>query len=85
MSKKATGILFCFIGVFLARINIFFDIKKDVLFFICMLGVLIAITGLAFFAAGLKRIERKIKICSFCYKKNDAEEKFCIKCKKPFL
>jgi sulfite exporter TauE/SafE len=82
--KKLVGILISLVGVLLTRSNLWFEPGSLQAFFVKTAGVMMACIGLAVFASGIKnKIEKTIRICPNCFKKNDAENEICRKCKKP--
>jgi drug/metabolite transporter (DMT)-like permease len=83
--KKIQGILLAVVGVFLARIDVFITLEKAQLFPVSAIGILLALTGTAVYAAGMPRTVKRVKTCSSCLKKNYVEATFCEKCKKPLL
>ncbi len=83
-TKKIFGIIIALIGVVLTKVTFSFEAGSSQAFFLKIAGVLIACTGIAVFAGGIRnKIEKKIRICHHCYKKNDAENALCRSCKKP--
>ena len=83
--RKILGILLACIGVFLARIEVFFLLEKTLLFACVVLGILLAFAGIAVYAAGMPSTMRRFKACPSCFRKNYAEATICEKCKKPLL
>lgn len=85
-TKKIVGIIIALSGVGLTKTAPWFGTASSRAFFVQTAGVLIACVGIAIFASGLnKKIEKKIRICPHCYKKNDANNKNCRSCKKPLI
>ena len=70
--RKTLGILLAGLGVFLARIEVFFSFEKKILIVLTAAGVLIALTGIAVYAGGMPRELKKAKGCPNCFTKNDA-------------
>ena len=83
--KKTQGILLAGVGVILARIDVFFALEKTQLFSISALGIMLALTGTAVYAAGMPRTVKRITACPSCFRKNYTEATICEKCKKPLL
>jgi len=81
--QKILGVLIAAAGVFLARIDVFFDVEKRLLFSLNVLGILIAFVGIAVYAAGMPKQLKRSKGCPFCFTKNDAAAAACRRCKKP--
>jgi len=82
--KKVFGIIIGLVGILLTRTNPWFELGSVQAFFVKTAGVMMACIGIAVFASGIKnKIEKTIRICPHCFKKNDAENKLCHKCKKP--
>jgi hypothetical protein len=80
--RKFLGILLACVGVFLARIEVFLQLEKTLLFSCVVLGILLAFTGIAVYAAGMPSKLRRFKACPSCFRKNYAEATICEKCKK---
>ena len=81
--RKLAGLSISIIGVVMVRANPF-EAGTPPALYTKMLGVAAACAGIAVFASGIKgKIEKKIRICPQCYKKNDAENTICRSCKKP--
>jgi uncharacterized membrane protein YidH (DUF202 family) len=83
--RKIFGILLAGVGVFLARIEVFMQLDTTTLFACTVLGILLAFTGIAVYAAGMPSAMRRFKACPACFRKNYAEATVCEKCKKPLL
>jgi len=83
--KKIQGVLLAVIGVFLARIEVFITLEKAQLFSINAIGIILALTGTALYAAGMPHTLKRVKTCPSCLKKNYVEATICEKCKKPLL
>jgi hypothetical protein len=83
--KKIQGILLAAIGVFLARIEVFITLEKTQLFSINAIGIILALTGIALYAAGMPRTLKRVKTCPSCFNKNYVEATICNNCKKPLL
>ena len=82
-TRKLIGLLISIIGVLMVRANPFESGTSPALY-TKMLGVMIACAGIAVFVGGIKqKIEKRIRICPHCFKKNDAENTLCRTCKKP--
>jgi len=82
---KVFGIFLALVGVWLSRFSPWAEAGTSQGFGVRVAGVLLACAGIAVFAAGIqKKFEKKVRICPQCYVKNDAEEKLCRKCKRPF-
>jgi len=81
--RKLAGISISLIGVLMVRANPY-EAGSSPALYTRMLGVMAACAGIAIFASGInKKIEKKLRICPHCFKKNEAENGFCRKCKKP--
>jgi len=81
--KKLFGIIIGLIGVVVTKTNFWFESDSLQAFFVKAAGVMIACVGIAVFATGIKnKIEKTIRICPNCFKKNDAENEICRRCKK---
>jgi hypothetical protein len=83
--KKIQGLMIAAMGIFLARIDVFFALEKNQLFTISAIGIMLALTGIAIYAAGMPRTVKRVTTCPSCFRKNYAEATFCEKCKKPLL
>ena len=82
--KKLVGILISLVGVLLTRSNLWFEPGSLQAFCVKTAGIMMACIGLPVFASGIKnKIEKTIRICPNCFKKNDAKNETCRKCKKP--
>jgi hypothetical protein len=82
--KKLFGIIISLVGVLLTRSNLWFEPGSLQVFFVKTAGVMMACIGIAVFASGIKnKFEKTIRICPNCFKKNDAENEKCRRCKKP--
>ena len=82
-TRKLVGLLISIAGVLMVRANPF-EAGTPPALYAKMLGVMLACAGIAVFAGGIKqKTEKRIRICPHCYKKNDAENTLCRKCKKP--
>jgi hypothetical protein len=81
--QKILGVLIAAAGVFLARIDVFFDVEKRLLLSLNALGILIAFVGIAVYAGGMPKQLKRSKGCPFCFTKNDAAAAACRRCKKP--
>jgi ribosomal protein L40E len=80
--KKITGIFFAVAGVFLTRIDVFTQIENNMVFSLNALGILLAFTGIAIYASGMPRTLQKVRVCPFCYAKNEVSAKTCKQCRK---
>ena len=83
--QKIQGVILAVVGVFMARIDVFITLEKTQLFSISAIGIILALTGIAVYAAGMPRTVKRVKTCPACLKKNYAEATICEKCKKPLL
>ena len=81
--KKVFGIIIGLVGILLTRTNPWFESGSLQAFFVKTAGVMMACIGIAVFASGIKnKIEKTIRICPNCFKKNDAKKEICRRCKK---
>jgi hypothetical protein len=71
------------VGLTLARLDVFINVDTQTLFLAKAAGVLLAFSGIARYVSGVPHTKRQVKICPFCYIKNDTTEEVCKKCKKP--
>ena len=79
---KLIGFLISLVGVVMVRANPF-DAASTPALYTKMIGVMVACAGIAVFAGGInKKVEKRIRVCPKCYKKNDAEQEFCRSCKQ---
>jgi len=81
--QKSLGVVIAAAGVFLARIDSFSPIEKTLLFSLTALGIMIALAGIAVYAAGMPRELKKIRVCPGCFARNEATAEVCRRCKKP--
>ena len=82
--RKTLGIAIGAAGVFLARIDVFLQIEKTLLFSLNALGILLAFAGIAVYATGMPSTMKRFKACPNCFTKNDASSETCAKCKTKF-
>lgn len=85
MNKRKTfGLVLSCNGIIFSRIDVFMVIgNTQMLFFIKLLGILLALSGIFLFATGIRVFEKVMKTCPECSVLNDASREICSKCKKP--
>lgn len=83
--RKTQGIVLAAVGVFLARIEVFMQLEKTMLFASTAIGMLLALAGIAVYGTGMPSTVKRFKACPSCFRKNYAEATICEKCKKPLL
>lgn len=85
MNKRKTfGLLLSCSGIVCSRIDVFMTVDKaQLLFFIKLLGTLLALSGIFLFATGIKVFEKVMKTCPECSALNDASREICNRCRKP--
>jgi hypothetical membrane protein len=83
--RKIQGIVLAVAGVFLARIEVFMQLEKTMLFACTAIGMLLAFAGIAVYGSGMPSTLKRFKACPSCFRKNYAEATICEKCKKSLL
>ena len=83
-SRTISGVCICAIGIVLNKLYTFSAPVRDnpmLLMATFAAGLAIVAVGLYVFTTGLRtRIERRIRVCTNCYYKNDATRTVCAKC-----
>ena len=81
------GVCICALGIVLNKLYTFSTAVRDnptLLMTTFAAGLAIVAVGLYVFTTGLRtRVERRIRVCTNCYFKNDATRDVCAKCGTP--
>jgi hypothetical protein len=84
--KKIYAFVFCIIGVSFYNIDLFFSLNDSLVLYFSIFGLSFSFAGLALYISGIKnRVEKKIRMCTKCFFKNEASNIACIKCRSPLI